>query len=85
MRLHNKELHDWCSLPNVIQVIKSRRERWKGHVAWHIRERGEVHTGFGGGGLKERNYWEELSKDGRTHLQEIGRGRGRAGFLYLGK
>jgi len=50
---------------------------------WHTRERGEVHTGFWWGDLKERNYWEELGKDGRTHLQEIDRGRSYAGFLYL--
>ena len=27
------ELHDLCSSPNVIQVIKSRGVRWVGHVA----------------------------------------------------
>jgi hypothetical protein len=26
-RLHNEELYDFCSSPNVIQVIKSRRMR----------------------------------------------------------
>jgi hypothetical protein len=44
-RLHNKELYALYSSPNIIQVIKSRRLRWAGHVA-HMRERGEVHTGF---------------------------------------
>jgi hypothetical protein len=32
-RLHNKELDDLYSSPNVIRVIKSRRMRWAGHVA----------------------------------------------------
>jgi hypothetical protein len=32
-RLHNKELYALYSSPNVIQVIKSRRLRWAGHVA----------------------------------------------------
>ena len=32
-RLHNKEFKDLCSSPNTIQVIKSRRMRWAGHVA----------------------------------------------------
>jgi hypothetical protein len=32
-KLHNEELYDLYSLPNVIQVIKSRRMRWVGHVA----------------------------------------------------
>ena len=32
-RLHNEELNDLCSLPNIVRVIKSRRMRWVGHVA----------------------------------------------------
>jgi hypothetical protein len=32
-RLHNKELYALLSLPNTIQVIKSRSLRWAGHVA----------------------------------------------------
>jgi hypothetical protein len=32
-RLHNEELHYLYSSPNVVQVIKSRRMRWAGHVA----------------------------------------------------
>jgi hypothetical protein len=32
--LHNEELHPlYCSL-NIVRVIKSRRMRWTGHVAW---------------------------------------------------
>jgi hypothetical protein len=31
--LHNKELNDQCSSPNIIRVIKQRRMRWVGHVA----------------------------------------------------
>jgi hypothetical protein len=37
-KLHNEELTDLYSLPNIIQVIKLRRMRWVGHVA-HIGER----------------------------------------------
>ena len=33
IRLHNKELNDLYSSPNIIQVIKSRRMKWVGHVA----------------------------------------------------
>jgi hypothetical protein len=31
--LHNDELHDLYSSPNIVRVIKSRRMRWAGHVA----------------------------------------------------
>jgi hypothetical protein len=32
-KLHNKELHDLYSLPNIVRVVKSRRMRWAGHMA----------------------------------------------------
>jgi hypothetical protein len=32
-RLHNEELNDLYSSPNIIRVIKSRSMRWAGHVA----------------------------------------------------
>jgi len=32
-RLHNEELNDLYSSPNIVRVIKSRRTRWAGHVA----------------------------------------------------
>jgi hypothetical protein len=32
-KLHNDELHDLYSSPNIVRVIKSRRMRWAGHVA----------------------------------------------------
>jgi hypothetical protein len=31
--LHNEELYDLYSSPNIIRIIKSRRMRWAGHVA----------------------------------------------------
>jgi hypothetical protein len=31
-KLHNEELKDLYSSPNIIPVIKSRRMRWKGHI-----------------------------------------------------
>ena len=34
-RLHNEELNDLYSSPNIVWVIKLRRMRWVGHVA-HI-------------------------------------------------
>jgi hypothetical protein len=32
-KLHNEELNDLYSSPNIIRNIKSRRRRWAGHVA----------------------------------------------------
>jgi PAS domain-containing protein len=32
-KLHNKELHDLYSSPNVIRMIELERMRWVGHVA----------------------------------------------------
>ena len=32
-KLHNEELSDLYSLPNILRVVKSRRMRWVGHVA----------------------------------------------------
>jgi len=33
-RLHNEELHNSYASPNITEVIKSRRMRWAGHVAY---------------------------------------------------
>jgi hypothetical protein len=32
-KLHNEELNDLCTSPNIVRVIKSRRMRWAGHIA----------------------------------------------------
>jgi len=32
-KLHNEELSDLYSLPNIVRAVKSRRMRWAGHVA----------------------------------------------------
>ena len=39
-KLHNEELNDLYSSPNIVQGIKSRRMRWAGHVARMGEERG---------------------------------------------
>ena len=38
--MHNEELNDWYSSPNIVRVIKSRRMRWAGNVAHMGEERG---------------------------------------------
>ena len=40
MTLHNEELNDLYSSPNIVRVIKSRRMKWAGHVARMGEERG---------------------------------------------
>jgi hypothetical protein len=39
-KLHNEELHDLYTSPNIVRAIKSRRMRWAGHVAQMGEERG---------------------------------------------
>jgi len=39
-RLHNEELNDLYSSPNIVRLIKSRRMRWAGHVTLMGEERG---------------------------------------------
>jgi hypothetical protein len=33
IKLHNEELHNLYSSPNIIRMIKSSKMRWAGHVA----------------------------------------------------
>jgi hypothetical protein len=46
-RLHNEELNDLYSSPNIIRVIKSRRMRWAEHVA-HMGGKKRCIRDFGG-------------------------------------
>ena len=39
-KLHNEEINDLYSSPNIVRVIKSRRMRWAGHVARMVEGRG---------------------------------------------
>jgi hypothetical protein len=41
-KLHNEKLHGLYSSPSIIRMIKSRRMRWVGHVAW-MGEKRKVH------------------------------------------
>jgi hypothetical protein len=38
-KLHNEELRDLCSSPSIIEIIKSMRMRWAGHVARMVEKR----------------------------------------------
>ena len=77
-KLHNEELSDLYSLPDIVRVVKSRRMRWAGHVA--VWGRGEVCTGFWLGKPegkrplgRPRRRWEDNIK---MDLQEVGEGFG---------
>jgi len=73
MRLHNEELNDLYSSPNIVRVIKSRRIRWAGHVARMGEERGvnRVLVGKPKGrrplGRPRRRWVDNI----RTDLQEV--------------
>ena len=39
-KLHNEELNDLYSLPNIVRVVKSRQMWWAGHGARIVEDRG---------------------------------------------
>ena len=49
-RLHNEELNDLYSSPNIVRVIKLRRMRWVGYVARMGEERGCIGSWWETGG-----------------------------------
>ena len=66
-KLHNEELSDLYSLPNIVRVVKSKRMRWAGHVARMGEGRG--YTGFWWGNLRERDHWGDPELDGKIILR----------------
>ena len=52
-RLHNEELNDLYTSPNIVRVIKSRRMRWARHVARMDEEREVYRVLVGETGGKE--------------------------------
>ena len=71
-RLHNEELNDLYTSPNIVRVIQSRRMRWTGHVAPMGEERG-VYGVLVGGNRRERDHWGDLGVDGWIILGWISR------------
>jgi hypothetical protein len=64
-KLHNEKLNDLYASPNIIQVTKSRRMRWAGHVAYSRDRRGahRVMVGKPKGKLGRYRYrWEHNIK-----------------------
>ena len=68
-KLHNEQLSDLHSLPNIVRVVKSRRMRWAGHVARMGEGRG-VHRVLVGK-PRERDHWGDPDVDGRIILRWI--------------
>ena len=67
--LHNEELNDLYSLPNIVRVVKSRRMRWAGHVARMGDDR-LVHRVLVGK-PRQRGHWGDQDVDGRIILRWI--------------
>jgi hypothetical protein len=83
-RLHNEELNDLYSSPNVIRMIKSRIIRWAGHVAHMEEGRGAYRIMVGD--LREGDHLEDPGVDGdddiKMDLQEVGWGAW-TGLIWL--
>jgi hypothetical protein len=69
-KLHNEELHHLYPSPIIVQVIKSRRMIWAGHVARMGEGRG-VYRIFLCGNLKVRDHWGDPGVDGKIILRWI--------------
>ena len=74
--MHNEELNDLYSSPNIVRVIKSRIMRWAGHVARIGEESGVYRVLVGKPERKRppgrpRHRWVDNI---RTDLQEVGCG-----------
>jgi hypothetical protein len=68
-KLHNDELHNLYSSPNIVRVIKSRRMRWAEHVARMWEGKGVYRVSFGWPEGKRplgrpRRRWEDNIKTG---------------------
>ena len=68
-RLHNEELNDLFSSPNIVRVIKTRRMGWAGHVTRMGEKRGVYRVLLGN--RREGDHWGDLGVDGRIILGRI--------------
>jgi hypothetical protein len=65
-KLYNEELHNLCSSPGIIRIIKSRRMRWAGHVARMSGGRGE-HVQF----IGEKARGKETTRKTKTKMSRF--------------
>jgi hypothetical protein len=68
-KLHNEELHNLYSPPDIIRMIKSRRMRWAGHVA-RMREKRNAYRILVES-QKDRDHHEYLDVGRRVLLKRI--------------
>ena len=75
-KLHNEELRDLYSLPNIVRVVKSRRMRWAGHVARMGEGRGVYRAMVGKpeGKRPLGRPWRRWEDNIKMDLQEVGCG-----------
>jgi hypothetical protein len=84
-KLHNGELHNLYSSPDIIRHIKSRRMRWAGHVARMVEGRNLYRVLVGKPEGKRplgrpRRRWEDGIK---MDLEETGWGDGGVEWIHL--
>jgi hypothetical protein len=70
-RLHNEELYDLYSLPNIIPVMKSRIMRWAGYVARMREKKGAYRVLVG----RPRRRWEDNIKVDYRYSDSLRAGR----------
>jgi hypothetical protein len=77
-KLHNEELNDLYSLPNIVPVVKSRRMKWAGHVARMGEDRvvQRLLVGKPEGKMSLARPRRRREDDIKMDLQEVGGGRG---------
>ena len=71
IKLYNEGLYYLYCSRNIFRVKKSGRMRWTEHVA--RMERGEVHTGFWWGNMRERAHLIYPGVDGKIIVRSSGR------------
>ena len=85
-RLHNEELHDLYSSPNISRVMKWRRTRRTGQDMWHVWGTGEINSGFWWGDLREKDHFKDMGVDRMSILKYICKwwdGKARTGLIWL--
>ena len=75
-KLHNEQLNDLYTSPNIVRVMKSRRMRWTGHVARTDEGRGVYRVMVGKPEEKRPlgRPWRRWEDNIKMDLQEVGCG-----------